>query len=75
MKKDLSGRYERFRRMLVEFRKEAGVSQEEVAERLGERQTYVSKCERGARRVDVVEFVEIAKACGYDPAEFIKKFK
>lgn len=61
--------------MLVEFRKEAGVSQEEVAERLGERQTYVSKCERGARRVDVVEFVEIAKACGYDPVEFIKKFK
>lgn len=61
--------------MLVEFRKGAGVSQEDVAERLGERQTYVSKCERGARRVDVVEFIEIAKACGYDPAEFIRKFK
>ncbi len=61
--------------MLVKFRKDIGVSQEEVAKRLGKRQTYVSKCERGTRRMDVVEFAEMAKAVGYDPAEFMRKLK
>lgn len=75
MQKDLSKRYERFCQLLVKFRKDAGVSQEEVAKRLGKRQTYVSKCERGTRRMDVVEFAEMAKAVGYDPAEFMKKLK
>lgn len=38
------------------MREAAGVTQAELAERLGQTQTYVSKCERGQRRVDVVEF-------------------
>jgi transcriptional regulator with XRE-family HTH domain len=75
METDLSKRYEQFSRLLVKFRSDAGLSQEEVARRLGKRQSYVSKCERGARRMDVVEFVEMAKACGYDPTEFMRKFR
>ncbi|GAB4287626.1 MAG: hypothetical protein Fur0025_21220 [Oscillatoriaceae cyanobacterium] len=36
-------------------RKGAGLTQEQVADRLGQTQSFVSKCERGERRIDVVE--------------------
>lgn len=53
--------------LLVETRKAAGVTQVELAERLGRPQPFVSYFERGERRVDVVEFVAIARALGIDP--------
>jgi len=65
--------YRRFCRMLVEERRKAGLSQQEVADRLGKPQTYVSKCERGERRLDVVEFLKVAEAIGFSPARFIAK--
>ena len=40
------------------------VTQQELAERLGKPQSFVSKIERGDRRLDVVEFVRVAKALG-----------
>jgi len=40
---------------LRQARKEAGLTQVEVAARLGKPQSFVSKCESGERRVDVVE--------------------
>ena len=43
-----------------------------VAERLGNTQTFVSKCERGERRIDVVDLVEFLDAVGRDPAVFVK---
>lgn len=71
---DFNERYDRFCRLLVKFRKEAGVSQETVAEKLNRRQAYVSKCERGSRRMNFIEFIDMAKAVGYDPCDFIKEF-
>ena len=44
--------------------KRVGVSQVDLAERLGNTQTFVSKCERGERRIDAVELVEFAEALG-----------
>jgi transcriptional regulator with XRE-family HTH domain len=73
MKLDSEETYERFQRMLVEARKVSGLSQQEVADRLGRPQTYVSKCELGTRRMDVVEFLAMANVLGFDPAIFIKK--
>jgi len=67
-------RYERFRVLLVGARKRAGVTQEELAARLGRPQSYVSKSERGERRLDVVEFVEIALALGLDPVELLRAY-
>jgi len=67
--------YERFQEMLVEVRKKSGLSQQEVADRLGRPQTYVSKCERGTRRMDIVEFLEMADVIGLDPVAFIKKLR
>lgn len=52
---------------LVQARKDAGLTQVELAERLGQRQTFVSKYELGERRLDVAEFIEISKAIGADP--------
>ena len=50
-------------------RKNAGVSQTELARRLNKSQQFVSFIELGTRRVDVVEFYAIMKALGADPAE------
>jgi ribosome-binding protein aMBF1 (putative translation factor) len=73
MKAESSEAYEQFQKLLVEARKKSGLSQQEVADRLGRPQTYVSKCERGTRRMDVVEFIEIARVIGFDPIVFLRK--
>lgn len=65
--------YERFRRLLVQVRKKAGLTQVAVAARLGRPQSYVSKYESGERRLDVVEFLEVAVALRADPAALIKR--
>ena len=66
-------RYDRLRVMLIEAREEAGLTQVELGARLRRPQSFVSKVERGLRRLDLLEFIEIAKAIGFDPASFIKK--
>ena len=53
--------YERFLERLLRARVEAGLTQIEVARRLHRPQSYVSKCESGERRVDVVELAEFAE--------------
>lgn len=55
-------------------RKRVGVSQVDLANRLGNTQTFVSKCERGERRLDVVELVEFAEALGVPPLELFEEF-
>ena len=66
-------RYEKFRALLVEARRKAGLTQEEVAARLERPQSFVWKVENGVRRVDVIEFLEIARAIGFSPAIFLRK--
>jgi ribosome-binding protein aMBF1 (putative translation factor) len=67
--------YQLFQHLLVMERKNSGMSQQEVADRLGRPQTYVSKCELGTRRMDIVEFLEIADVIGFDPQTLIKRLK
>lgn len=57
--------------VLKAVRTRMGVSQVELAARLGNTQTFVSKCERGERRIDVVELVEFAEALGVPPLELL----
>lgn len=52
---------------LVAARKAANVTQVELGERIGQRQTFVSKFELGERRLDVAEFVKVSRAIGADP--------
>lgn len=53
---------------LVEIRKSAGLSQRDLAERLGKPRSFVSKLESRERRLDVVEFIAYAKALGTEPS-------
>ena len=46
--------------------KGAGITQQELAKRLKKPQSFVSKYENGERRLDVVEFLEVATALGFD---------
>lgn len=43
-------------------RREAGLSQQQVAELLGVPQSYVAKIELGERRIDVIEFLKLVAA-------------
>jgi ribosome-binding protein aMBF1 (putative translation factor) len=51
---------------LAAARRRAGVSQDELAARLGKPQSFVSEYERGQRRVDVVELFVISRTLGVD---------
>ena len=54
--------YTRFLELLITARKDADVTQDEVARRLNRPQSFVSKYENGERRVDIIEFIEIAES-------------
>ncbi len=62
--------YQRFLARLREARRQAGLTQEEAARRLGKPQSFLSKCESGERRVDFVELLALAKLYGVDVGFF-----
>ena len=68
-------RYEEFRLLLVKEREDAGLSQTELGARLvpPRPQSYVGKIELGTRRLDALEYWDIARAVGYDPCALLKK--
>ena len=61
-----SAEYQRFAQALAEARRQAGLSQYDLADRLGADQSFVSKYESGRRRLDVIEFLRIMQAIGSD---------
>ena len=70
-----SERHKRLCALLIAARNEAGVSQTVVAERLGKPQSYVAKYEGGDRRLDVLEFLDVAAAIGVDPLELLDRLR
>jgi transcriptional regulator with XRE-family HTH domain len=62
--------YKRFLARLVQARRESGLTQVEVAKRLGKARSFLSKCELGERRVDFVELQQLAKLYGKDISFF-----
>lgn len=60
---------------LTEGRRRAGMSQQELADRLGRPQSFVAKLEGCERRLDVVEFIEISTAIGLNPTELVEKIQ
>lgn len=71
-KSNLSEGQKAFRALIRRARKEAALTQEQVAKRLKRPQSFVAKYENGERRLDVVEFVEIARKIGVDPVGLLK---
>lgn len=59
--------YKALLELLIATRKRAGITQVELAGRLGRPQPFISYIERGERRIDVIEFIVIAKALDVDP--------
>jgi transcriptional regulator with XRE-family HTH domain len=70
-----SAEYKLFLKTLRQVRKESGLSQTELANRLGQTQSFVSKCERGERRIDVVELRHFCRAMKVPLATFIKRLE
>lgn len=58
--------YAAFRRLMADARERQGLTQAELATRLGKPQSFVSKYESGERRLDVVEFVLVCEALGVE---------
>lgn len=67
--------YEHFRSMLIQARNNANLTQVEVAARLRRPQSYVSKYECGERRLDLIEFLEIADVLDLDVVSFINSLR
>jgi len=64
--------YARFRELLIEARESTGLTQAALAKKLKRPQSYVSKFERGERRLDVVEFLQVAEALRIDPFHLLR---
>jgi transcriptional regulator with XRE-family HTH domain len=67
--------YSRFLGLLKAARFDSGLTQAEVAQRLGRPQSFVSKCESGERRVDIAELLELCKAIRVDPVSLIRRLE
>src|SRR5438309_1939416 len=65
--------YNRFLVLFRQARIDSGLTQVEAARRLGRPQSFISKCESGERRVDVVELVEFCRVYGIDPALIVNE--
>jgi transcriptional regulator with XRE-family HTH domain len=63
-----------FRELLKEIRLKKNLTQAELAERLKQPQSYVSKVETGERRLDFVETAIVCKALDLDLRQFADVF-
>ncbi len=61
--------------MIVTKREAAGLTQAQLAEKLGECQSFVARLESGQRRIDVIEFLGSASILGFDPAKAIRSIQ
>jgi transcriptional regulator with XRE-family HTH domain len=63
--------------VIVAKRKAADLTQTDLAQKIGKDQTFISLIERGQRRVDIIEFVALARALKLEPqrlfAEVLEK--
>ncbi|NIF86872.1 helix-turn-helix transcriptional regulator [Burkholderia sp. Cy-637] len=64
-------RYEALRAHLKVLRKDAGLTQVELAARLSIDQSYLSKIERGERYMDVLLYLDWCRACGVAPDQAV----
>lgn len=59
--------------ILIEARESAGLSQAQLGERINKRQQFISRLEKSDRRVDLLEFIMIARALKLDPKELFAR--
>jgi len=64
--------YERFLAKMVKVRHDAGLTQRALAQKLGKPYSWVSKIESKERRMDVIEFIAVARALGLSELELLR---
>jgi len=64
--------YRALRAELQRTRADAGLSQRDLAAKLGTPHSWVAKVENGERRIDLVEFCWFVAACGQDPETLLR---
>lgn len=70
MKKTIYSKQASFIAERIRFiRSKAGLTSRELSKALGKGHSFISNCEVGERRIDMVEFYWICKACGASPHE------
>jgi transcriptional regulator with XRE-family HTH domain len=75
MEKSLkSAEYARLIALLVAVREKADIKQQPLADMLGKPQSFIAKYEGGERRIDLIEFIAIARALGADPMKLFRDF-
>ncbi len=67
-----SHEYETMVMLLRELREKAGLTQVTLAEKLGQSQSFVSKIERGERRLDIIQLRQICHVLGVALPAFAK---
>ena len=70
-----SHQHEQLLTLLRNLRNEAGLRQQDVADAIGEPQSFVSKYESGERRLDILELREICRVLGHSLVEFSQKLE
>jgi transcriptional regulator with XRE-family HTH domain len=75
MRKTLrSGEHQRFLELLIQARRKAGLTQQQLARKIGRPQSFVAKYENGERRIDIIEFATIARAMNAEPVALFARF-
>jgi transcriptional regulator with XRE-family HTH domain len=59
--------------ILVKAREAAGMTQRELATELNRPHSFVGRIEAGERRVDIIEFIEIARILRTDPKRLFEQ--
>ena len=68
-----SDKHLQFIALLATARKDAGLTQQLLADKLNQPQSFIAKYEGGERRIDVIEFLSIAKALDLDPVRVLRQ--
>lgn len=68
-----SGGYSVLIAALVTMREQAGLTQRQLADRIGREQSFIGRIETRQRRIDLVEFCWWARCCGFDGEEELAK--
>lgn len=68
-------KYKKFCHLLIEQRQHRGLTQMQLAHSLARPQSFVSKYENGERRLDIIEFLEIAQALDINLFDFINSLQ
>lgn len=66
-----TARHKHLAEFIASHRKDAGLLQSTVAERLDRHQPFVSAIEAGERRIDLIELLDLAEVIGFDPLELV----